>query len=75
MTVVLAAVALVAIAGLALAGRHLALLMASTMLGALVRDGRWAQRGGLRLDPRRPLPATFNNFALRFARDGVRSRV
>ena len=51
-------------------GRHLALLMASTMLGALVRDGRWAQRGGLRLDARRPMPATFNNFALRFARGG-----
>ena len=49
-------------------GRHLALLLASTMLGALVRDERWRAIGGRRLDPTRPLPASFNNYALRFAR-------
>lgn len=51
-------------------GRHLALLVASTMLGALVRDGRWRLLGRARLDAARPLPATLDNFVLRFARGG-----
>ncbi len=52
-------------------GRHLALLMASTMLAALVRDHPPRLDPPGRLDARGPLPATFDNYTLRFALAGA----
>jgi cytochrome P450 len=48
-------------------GRHIVLLVATTMLAALMgtRDVRLDPPG--RLDPGRPLPRTLNNYRLRFA--------
>jgi cytochrome P450 len=48
-------------------GRNLVLAVGSAMLARLL-DGRRAQLiAGARLDPARPLPATLNNYGLRFA--------
>lgn len=48
-------------------GRNLVLLAASAMLARLL-DGRSARLlAGASLDPARPLPATLNNYGLRFA--------
>jgi cytochrome P450 len=50
-------------------GRHLVLLVTTAMLAALMgtREVRLDPPG--RLDPRKPLPRTLNNYALRFAFD------
>lgn len=47
-------------------GRHLVLLVTSTMLAALLADREVWLKPLLRLDARRPLPGTLNNYGLRF---------
>jgi len=48
------------------AGRNLALLVASTLLAALLERHEFHLTSPAPLDPRRPLPGTLNPFALRF---------
>lgn len=48
------------------AGRELTLLLASEALAALIAGGVPAPSGGSVLDPRRPLPATLDGYALAF---------
>ncbi len=48
-------------------GENLVLLVASTLLADLLVARNFTQTGGHQLDPERPLPATVNPFALRFA--------
>ena len=50
-------------------GRNLVLLLASTMLAALLDNHEARLKPPLRLDARRPLPGTLNNYALHFALD------
>jgi cytochrome P450 len=51
-------------------GRNLVLLLSSNMLAAIL-DGRQVRlKPPGRLDPQRPLPATLNNYSLRFTLDG-----
>lgn len=47
-------------------GRNIVLLLASAMLAELLADRPVQLKPPARLDPRRPLPATLNNFGLRF---------
>ena len=47
-------------------GRHLVLLVASTMLAALMGDREVWLKPLVRLDARKPLPGTLDNYALRF---------
>lgn len=47
-------------------GRHLVLLLASTMLAALLDDREIWLKPLVRLDARQPLPGTLNNYSLRF---------
>ncbi|WP_199430929.1 cytochrome P450 [Qaidamihabitans albus] len=48
-------------------GQNLALFVASTMLAALVENREYELLAPRTLSPRRPIPATFDNFGLRFA--------
>ncbi|ANN17005.1 cytochrome [Amycolatopsis orientalis] len=48
-------------------GRDLVLFCASTMLAHLIRDRRFDLVSGAVLGPERPLPATLDNFHLKFA--------
>jgi cytochrome P450 len=48
------------------AGRNLALLVATTLLAALLEGHEFRLMSPASLDPRRPLPGTLNPFALRF---------
>lgn len=47
-------------------GRHLVMLVASTMLSALLMDRQPTMAEPFRLDRSKPLPATLNNFSLQF---------
>lgn len=47
-------------------GRHVVLLLASNMLAALLDDEHVRLEPPGRLDPRRPLPGTLDNYRLRF---------
>ena len=47
-------------------GKNLVLLTTSTTLAALLRDHTLDYTGPQDLDPRRPLPATVDNFSMRF---------
>ena len=47
-------------------GRQLVLLLTSAMLAALIDGRQVSLKPPARLDPRQPLPATLNNYALRF---------
>lgn len=47
-------------------GRHLVLLVTSTMLAALMGDREVWLKPLLRLDARKPLPGTLDNYSLRF---------
>jgi len=47
-------------------GRHLVLLLASTMLAALLDEREVWLKPLMRLDARRPLPGTLDNYSLRF---------
>jgi cytochrome P450 len=51
-------------------GRELVLLLGSAMLGLLLRDETVNLSPAGRLDPYHPLPATLNNYALRFVVGG-----
>ncbi|HEY0777947.1 MAG TPA: cytochrome P450 [Gemmatirosa sp.] len=53
----------------ACAGRNLVLLLSSTMLAALLRESVPRVVGRAPLDAERPLPATLDNYTLRFALD------
>ncbi|MFI7116040.1 cytochrome P450 [Amycolatopsis sp. NPDC049868] len=48
-------------------GRDLVLFCASTMLAHLIKDRRFELASGAVLGPERPLPATLDNFHLRFS--------
>ena len=48
-------------------GRHLALLMSSAMLSAVLGPGPARLEQPARLDAGRPLPGTLDNYTLRFA--------
>ncbi|WET82356.1 cytochrome P450 [Amycolatopsis sp. QT-25] len=48
-------------------GRDLVLFCASTMLAHLIRDRRFELTSGAVLGPERPLPATLDNFHLKFS--------
>jgi cytochrome P450 len=48
-------------------GRNLVLLVTSTMIAALMGDRHFRLDPPDRLDPRKPLPRTLNNYSLRFA--------
>ena len=48
------------------AGRNLALLVASTLLAALLERHEFRLTSPARLDPQRPLPGTLNPFGLHF---------
>jgi len=54
-------------------GRNLVLLLASSMLAALLAGPPLRLKRPARLDPRRPLPGTLNNYSLRFALAGGRA--
>jgi cytochrome P450 len=51
-------------------GRNLVLLLTSAMLAALLRDRPVRLKPPDRLDAKRPLPGTLNNYSLRFEFDG-----
>lgn len=51
-------------------GRNLVLLLTSTMLAALLHGRQIRLKPGTRLNPGHPLPATLDNFTLRFEFDG-----
>lgn len=50
-------------------GRHLVLLLTSTVLAALIDERQVWLKPLTRLDPRRPLPGTLDNYSLRFVFD------
>ena len=56
-------------------GRHLVLLLASNMLFALLDDGAVRLKPPGRLDARRPLPGTLDNYSLRFELVGRRAHM
>lgn len=49
------------------AGQQLVLLLTSLMLASLLRDRELRLESPTRLNALRPLPATLNNFSLRFS--------
>ncbi|MGN0125613.1 MAG: cytochrome P450, partial [Rhodococcus sp. (in: high G+C Gram-positive bacteria)] len=48
-------------------GRSIVLFAASTFLATLLRSAEFTVVSDVKPDPARPLPATFDNFGLRFA--------
>jgi cytochrome P450 len=55
-------------------GEDLVLMLTSTMLAALLRGGHYCEPAPAKLDGRRPMPSTLDNYTLRFTIEAPQRR-